>query len=60
MRTIEIKAYQFKELDETTKQKVIQNNLHINVEHDWWESTCYTFEQVGVKIEAFDIYRGGC
>ena len=58
MRTIEIKAYQFKELDEKTKQKVIQNNAEINVKYDWWECTYDTFKEVGVKIEGFDIYRG--
>ena len=60
MKTIEINAYQFKELDETTKQKVIEDNLYINVEHDWWDCTYETFEEVGVKIEGFDIYRGEC
>jgi len=60
MRTIEIKAYQFKELDETTKQKVIEDNLHINVEYDWWDCTYETFEELGVKVREFDLYRGDC
>lgn len=60
MKTIEIKAYQFKELDETTKQKVIEDNLYINVEHDWWDCTYETFEELGIKIEEFDVYRGEC
>ena len=58
MRTIEIKAFLFEELDEKTKQKVIQNNAEINVNYDWWECTYDTLEEVGVKIEGFDLYRG--
>lgn len=57
MRTIEIKAYQFKELDETTKQKVIEDNLYINVEHDWWDCTYETLRECGIKVESFDIGR---
>ena len=57
MRTIEIKAYQFKELDETTKQKVIEDNLHINVEHDWWDCTYETLRECGIKVNSFDIGR---
>lgn len=58
MRTIEIKAYQFKELDETTKQKVIEDNIHMNVEYDWWDCTYETFKECGIQINSFDTGRG--
>lgn len=37
MKTIEITLYKFEELTKEVQQKVIMDNLHINVEHhDWW------------------------
>ena len=36
MRIIEIKAFQFEELDSQTKEKVIENNRTINVDIDFW------------------------
>ena len=36
MRIIETKAYQFKELDEQTKEKAIDNYRYISVDDDIW------------------------
>jgi hypothetical protein len=57
MRTIEIQAYKFNELDEQTKQKVIEDNIHINVEFDWWDCTYETLRECGIKVNSFDIGR---
>lgn len=57
MRTIEIEAYKFNELDEQTKLQVIEDNIHINVEHDWWDCTYETLRECGIKVNSFDIGR---
>lgn len=57
MRTIEIQAYKFNELDEQTKLQVIEDNIHINVEFDWWECTYETLRECGIKVNSFDIGR---
>lgn len=60
MRTIEIKAFQFEELDSQTQEKIIENNRTINVDSDFWyqcELDNYKTElKIKVKNE-FDIYR---
>ena len=58
METIKIKLYSFNELKEDIKDKVIQDNYDINVNYDWWDSTYYIFEEYGIKIKSFDLYRG--
>ena len=59
MRTIEIKAFQFDELDSQTQEKVIENNRTINVDIDFWyecELDNYKYE-LNIKVNQFDIYR---
>lgn len=59
MRIIEIKAFQFEELDSQTKEKVIENNRTINVDSNFW----YQFEldnyktEMDIIVNEFDIYR---
>ena len=57
MRTIEIQAYKFNELDEQTKLQVIEDNIYINVEFDWWDCTYETLRECGIKVNSFDIGR---
>jgi len=57
MRTIELQAYKFDELDEQTKLQVIEDNIHINVEFDWWDCTYETLRECGIKVNSFDIGR---
>lgn len=59
MRIIEIKAFQFEELDSQTKEKVIENNRTINVDSDfWYQCEIDNFKnEMGIKINEFDIYR---
>jgi len=57
MRTIEIQAYKLNELDEQTKLQVIEDNIHINVEFDWWDCTYDTLRECGIKVNSFDIGR---
>ena len=59
MRIIEIKAFQFEELDSQTKEKVIENNRTINVDSNFWyqcELDNYKTE-LKIKVNEFDIYR---
>ena len=57
MRTIEMQAYKFNELDEQTKLQVVEDNIHINVEFDWWDCTYETLRECGIKVNSFDIGR---
>jgi hypothetical protein len=59
MRIIETKAYQFEELDEQTKEKVIDNYRYISVEDDfWYEFIKEDLISVGIELRSFDIDRG--
>ena len=57
MKTLEIQAYQFDELDKQTQQKIIKNHYDINVRHDWWDLVYEEFKQVEIIIKGFDLYR---
>jgi len=59
MRIIETKAYQFKELDEKTKEKAINNYRYVSVEHDsWWDFVKEDLANVDIELRSFDIDRG--
>ena len=59
MRIIEIKAFQFDELDSQTQEKVIENNRTINVDTDfWWQDELDNYKtELKIKVNQFDIYR---
>ena len=59
MRIIEIKAFQFWELDSQTQEKVIENNRTINIDSNFWyecEQEIYKTE-LKIIVSEFDIYR---
>lgn len=59
MKTIEIKVYKFDELDKQTKEKVIDNYRHINVEDTfWYDWIKEDFIRLGLEIRSFDLDRG--
>lgn len=58
MRTIEKTVYQFDELPEDAKEKVIEKLYDLNISHDWWKFTYEDAEQIGCKINGFDLDRG--
>lgn len=58
MRTIRTKVYKFNELTEQGKQLAIENLYDINVYYDWWQFIYEDAENIGLKIEGFDIGRG--
>lgn len=57
MKTKIIKLYSFDELDQDQQQKAIENLYDINVDHDWWHWTYDDAEEIGLKIESFDLDR---
>tara|TARA_R110000764_G_scaffold94491_3_gene178288 strand:- start:93 stop:590 length:498 start_codon:yes stop_codon:yes gene_type:complete len=59
MRMIKIKAFLFEELDEQTKEKVIENNRTINVDSNfWYECELENFKhELKIKVNEFDVYR---
>ena len=58
MKTIELKAYEFSELNDKAKEKVLQEYCSLNVDDDWWWEFCYEdFNTLGLKVNSFDIYR---
>jgi hypothetical protein len=59
MRTIETTLYKYSELSEAGKQEAIKNLSNINVDFDWWDFTYDDAAEIGIKIEGFDIERGG-
>ena len=58
MKTIKLKAYEFSELNEKAKEKVLQQYCSLNVDNEsWWEFVYEEFNDLGLKINSFDIYR---
>ena len=60
MRTIitETTAFKFNELTEEGQEKAIEGLWDINVDYEWWDFTYEDAENIGLKIEGFDIDRG--
>ena len=60
MRTemIEKKFYKFDELSEKAKEYVIEKLWDINVDFNWWQFTYEDAENIGLKINEFDLDRG--
>ena len=59
MKTIEIKVYRFEELDEQTKEKVIENYRYINVDNTfWYDCIKEEFNSLGLEIKEFNLDRG--
>jgi len=57
MRKIEKTVYKFHELSDEAKEKALLNLQHINVELEWWDYTYDDAENIGLKINGFDIGR---
>ena len=59
MKTIEIKVYEFDELDKQTKEKVIENYRYINVDNTfWYDCIKEEFDELGLEIKEFNLDRG--
>lgn len=61
MRVATVNVYTFDELSETSKETALNSLADINLMYDWWISVYEDAEQIGCKIEGFDIDgRGYC
>src|SRR5574343_1150502 len=57
MKTIEINLFKFSELSETAQQRAIEKLASINVDHNWWQFVYEDAENIGLKINEFDLDR---
>jgi hypothetical protein len=57
MRVIEVKLYQFDELSDEVKLKVMERMADINVDHGWWDFVYEDAATIGLKLMGFDDYK---
>lgn len=58
MRIKETKVYTFDELTERAQGKAMERLSDINVDYEWWYGVYEDANNIGLKIEEFDIDRG--
>lgn len=58
MRVIEVQLFQYDELSEPAKYKARYWYTGGMFDYDWWSFTYEDAENIGLRIEAFDCYRG--
>ena len=63
MKTIQIKLYEFAELDDKGKKKALSELCAINVDYDWYESIFYDFQAIvrtlGITLTTNNIHFSG-
>jgi len=57
IETITRELFKFEELPEDIKDKAVENLYDINVDYGWWESVYMDAEDIGLKINSFDVDR---
>lgn len=57
MRTVRTKVYKFEELSKQAQEVAIEKNSDINVNYDWWNFTYEDAENIGLKLNGFDLDR---
>ena len=57
MKMHTIKTYNYNELPESMKEKVIANYNYINVDDEWWDHIEYELKEMGIKLISFDEYK---
>lgn len=57
MKIIKTTVYDFNELSEEAKERAIRKLADINVSHEWWDSTYEDAENIGLKLNSFDLDR---
>lgn len=58
MRQETINIYQFNELSKEIQEKIVKDFSDININYEWWKNIYEDAENIGLKITAFDLYRG--
>lgn len=57
MKQVTINTYKFAELNEESKQKVLEKLSNINVDYDWWNFIYEDAKNIGLKITSFGLDR---
>ena len=57
---IEAKSYEFRELPSEIQEKVLDENRNFNIFDDWYINVYEQAEEVGIKVESFDLGRADC
>jgi hypothetical protein len=57
-KTIRTKVFKFEELNDKAKEVAMNHFANINVDDRWYENIYSDAENVGIKINGFDIDRG--
>jgi len=57
MKQILVNLYKFSELSETAQKKAIEKQYDISIDYEWWDFIYDDASRIGLKINAFDIYR---
>jgi hypothetical protein len=55
MRIKEVKLYNYAELSEDAKEKALNECRYINVDYGWWEYIYEDANEIGAKIDGFDM-----
>jgi len=58
MRKIEVMLYEFRELNESAKEKAIERFRDFNVDYEWWSNSYDGMAECGIVIHEFDTHRG--
>lgn len=57
MKQISVNLYKFSELSESAQKKAIKNQYDWSIDYEWWDFIYDDARRIGLKINAFDIYR---
>jgi hypothetical protein len=56
MREAVVKVFEFKELSDEVKKRVLNKLRDVNTDCNWWEFTYEDAATIGVDIQEFDVY----
>lgn len=51
------KGLPFNKLSKRARQKALEDNIYLNVNHEWWDSTYEDAANIGLEITGFDLDR---
>ena len=60
MKTEKINTFNYNELPDNIKEKVIEKHCDINVDFEWWDHLEYELKEMGIELISFDIERYKC
>jgi hypothetical protein len=55
-----IKTWNYENLPEELKEKVLEKYWDINVDYEWYDYIYEDAKNIGLKITSFDLYKGYC